>query len=133
MQYIVAIAAGCGVVSAILYFMSLKRGPVKFLQNPETKYDVKLIEKEVSPWPHCINCRLLTLPLQSLSHDTRRFRFALPTNEHILGLPVGQHIYLNATINGQLVIRPYTPVTSDDDKGHFDLVIKVSCFLVIRL
>ena len=63
---------------------------------------------------------------QSLSHDTRRFRFALPTDEHILGLPVGQHIYLNATINGQLVIRPYTPVTSDDDKGHFDLVIKVS-------
>ena len=24
-----------------------------------------------------------------LSHDTRRFRFSLPTEEHTLGLPVG--------------------------------------------
>ena len=28
---------------------------------------------------------------QNLSHDTRRFRFALPTTEHILGLPVGKY------------------------------------------
>lgn len=34
-------------------------------------------------------------------------------------------MYLSATINNQLVIRPYTPVTSDDEKGYFDLVIKV--------
>jgi ferredoxin-NADP reductase len=36
-----------------------------------------------------------------------------------------QHIYLTARIDGQLVIRPYTPVSSDDDKGYMDLVIKV--------
>ena len=87
------------------------------------------------------------LRLQEISHDTRRFRFALPTAEHILGLPVGecaamlidftrfirrqniaysgQHIYLTAKINGELIIRPYTPVSSDDDKGFMDLVIKV--------
>ncbi len=39
--------------------------------------------------------------------------------------PVGQHIYLTARINGELVIRPYTPVSSDDDQGFMDLVIKV--------
>lgn len=38
---------------------------------------------------------------------------------------LGQHIYLTAKIDGQLIIRPYTPVSSDDDKGYFDLVIKV--------
>ena len=38
---------------------------------------------------------------------------------------MGCHIYLSARINEQLVIRPYTPVTSDDDKGYFDLVVKV--------
>ena len=38
----------------------------------------------------------------------------------------GQHIYLSARIDGQLVIRPYTPVSSDDDKGFMDLVVKVS-------
>ncbi|RNA09426.1 NADH-cytochrome b5 reductase 3-like [Brachionus plicatilis] len=60
-----------------------------------------------------------------LTHDTRRFRFALPSPEHSLGLPIGQHIYLSARINGDMVVRPYTPTTSDDDKGYFDLVIKV--------
>lgn len=43
----------------------------------------------------------------------------------------GQHIYLSAKIDGKLVVRPYTPVSSDDDKGFVDLVVKVkeSCFI----
>lgn len=28
--------------------------------------------------------------LQIISHDTRRFRFALPSAQHILGLPIGE-------------------------------------------
>ena len=35
-------------------------------------------------------------------------------------------MYLNARINGELVTRPYTPVTSDDEQGYFELVIKVN-------
>lgn len=42
----------------------------------------------------------------------------------LLAFP-GQHIYLIARINGNLVVRPYTPVSSDDDKGFVDLVVKV--------
>lgn len=38
----------------------------------------------------------------------------------------GQHIYLSAKIDGKLVVRPYTPVSSDDDKGFVDLVVKVN-------
>ena len=34
-------------------------------------------------------------------------------------------MYLSATINGELVSRPYTPVTSDDEQGYFQLIIKV--------
>ena len=41
------------------------------------------------------------------------------------GLPIGQHVYLSARIDGNLVIRPYTPVSSDDDAGYMDLVVKV--------
>lgn len=40
-------------------------------------------------------------------------------------VPAGQHIYLSARVDGNLVIRPYTPVSSDDDKGFVDLVVKV--------
>ncbi|CAF0726697.1 unnamed protein product [Rotaria sordida] len=77
------------------------------LKNPDIKYTFPLVHKE------------------NVSHDTRRFRFQLPSSKHVLGLPVGQHIYLTAHINGELVKRPYTPTTSDDNQGYFELVIKV--------
>lgn len=77
------------------------------LLDANEKYMLPLIEKE------------------EISHDTRRFRFGLPSNAHILGLPIGQHIHLSATVNNELVIRAYTPVSSDDDEGFVDLVVKV--------
>jgi len=77
------------------------------LQDPETKYTVNLIEKE------------------ELSHDTRRFRFATHNADQQLGLPIGNHIVLVMKINGDLVIRKYTPISPVDQKGSFDLVVKV--------
>ncbi|XP_030637481.1 NADH-cytochrome b5 reductase 3 isoform X2 [Chanos chanos] len=84
-----------------------KRKPAITLEDPNVKYALRLIDKEI------------------ISHDTRKFRFALRCPEHVLGLPVGQHIYLSAKIDGNLVVRPYTPVSSDDDKGFVDLVVKI--------
>jgi cytochrome-b5 reductase len=56
------------------------------------------------------------------------YRFKLPTSKSILGLPIGQHISLSATlqVDGQPkeIVRSYTPISSDEDKGHFDLLIK---------
>ena len=86
---------------------SRKKSRKVALVDSDVKYPFELVFKE------------------ELSHDTRRFRFALPTAEHVLGLPIGKHIYLSAKINGDLVVRPYTPTSSDDDKGFFDLVVKV--------
>lgn len=86
---------------------SKKSSQPRTLVDPQEKYMLPLVEKE------------------ELSHDTRRFRFGLPSEQHVLGLPVGQHIHLSATINEELVIRAYTPVSCDDDHGHVDLVIKV--------
>lgn len=59
-----------------------------------------------------------------VSSNTAIYRFELPTQEHILGLPIGQHISVQAEINGKNIMRSYTPVSSDDDKGYFDLMIK---------
>ncbi|XP_059078964.1 NADH-cytochrome b5 reductase 3-like isoform X1 [Tigriopus californicus] len=88
------------------YWSKNRRHPITLL-DPTRKYALKLIDKKV------------------LSHDTRRFRFALPSEKHILGLPVGQHIFLSARVDGQLVVRPYTPTSSDHDLGFMDLVVKV--------
>ncbi|KAI4564311.1 hypothetical protein MJT46_010109 [Ovis ammon polii x Ovis aries] len=77
------------------------------LQNSDTKYPLPLIEKE------------------QISHNTRRFRFGLPSLDHALGLPVGNYVHLLAKIDGVLVVRAYTPVSSDDDLGFVDLIIKI--------
>lgn len=83
-----------------------KKSPI-LLVDPVVKYSLPLIQKDI------------------VSHDTRRFRFGLPTPDHVLGLPIGQHIHLTAKIGEEVVIRSYTPVSSDDDHGYVDLVIKV--------
>jgi cytochrome-b5 reductase len=49
----------------------------------------------------------------------------LPNKEDVLGLPIGQHISIMAEINGKQISRSYTPTSLDEDKGHFDLLIKV--------
>jgi len=61
-----------------------------------------------------------------LSHNVAIYRFNLPTSNSILGLPIGQHISVAATIDGQPkeVVRSYTPISSDDNLGFFDLLIK---------
>jgi cytochrome-b5 reductase len=101
-------------LAAIYFFRKCKgcdsryttKGPIT-LENPEEKYALTLIGKD------------------DVSHDTKRFRFALPSENHILGLPVGQFIYVSAKIDEKIVIRPYTPVTSDDEKGFVEFIIKV--------
>lgn len=59
-----------------------------------------------------------------LSHNTAVYRFGLPNTNDILGLPIGQHVSIAANIDGKEVVRSYTPTSSDEDKGYFDLVIK---------
>ncbi|CAG8482950.1 2965_t:CDS:2 [Paraglomus brasilianum] len=61
-----------------------------------------------------------------LSHDTRIFRFALPSKDQKLGLPSGNHIFIRGSVDGKNVIRAYTPITRPDDcPGYFELLIKV--------
>lgn len=62
---------------------------------------------------------------KEISHDVRLFRFALPSSDQVLGLPVGKHIFVYATINGKPCMRAYTPTSPVDEVGHVDLVIKI--------
>merc|ERR1712051_150340 len=104
----VAVGVGVVAITAILAKILLDRKKKKItLEDPNVKYSLKLVEKQI------------------ISHDTRKFIFALPSPNHILGLPVGQHVYLSAKVGGSLVVRPYTPTSSDEDLGHMDLVVKV--------
>ncbi|KAI9348801.1 NADH-cytochrome b5 reductase 1 [Zopfochytrium polystomum] len=69
----------------------------------------------------------INLPLVKktvISHNTAIYRLSLPKADQPLGLPIGQHIQVAATINGKELTRSYTPVSSDDDIGYVDLLIK---------
>ncbi|XP_014281123.1 NADH-cytochrome b5 reductase 3 isoform X1 [Halyomorpha halys] len=107
MPMIVGVGIAVSTVIIITYLLKKKRSFKKTLVDPTAKVPLHLIE------------------IKEISHDTKIFRFALPSSQHILGLPIGQHIFLSAEINGDAVIRPYTPITSDDDVGHMDLAVKV--------
>ncbi|CAN6650263.1 NADH-cytochrome b5 reductase 2 [Trichomonascus vanleenenianus] len=60
------------------------------------------------------------------SHNTRRFFFELPSEEHVLGLEVASCVLTKFTRpqNGKNVIRPYTPVSQPEDTGFVEFVIK---------
>ncbi|XP_034382648.1 NADH-cytochrome b5 reductase 3 [Cyclopterus lumpus] len=109
LSYIIGLIRGGvdSIINLIFRLLFSKKRPALTLEDPLIKYALRLLDKQI------------------VSHDTRKFRFALPSPEHILGLPIGQHIYLSARIDGKLVVRPYTPVSSDDDKGYVDLVVKI--------
>lgn len=111
---LIATAVAVGVALIVGYLATQRSGPPRGKKpkgpvslDPQKKIPFKMIKKE------------------EVSHDTRKFTFALQTPQHVLGLPVGNHMYLNAVVDGERVTRPYTPVTSDDELGYFQLVIKV--------
>ncbi|KRX27347.1 Importin-7 [Trichinella nelsoni] len=95
-----ALLAGVGLASAAVYYYAfIKRKPKKLLEDPSVNYSIVLASKE------------------KVNHDTRMFRFSLHSADQVLGLGVGQHVHLSAKINGQLVVRPYTPVSDIDERG----------------
>jgi len=59
-----------------------------------------------------------------LSHDSLLLDFALQSPEHVLGLPTGKHMFLSNEINGETVMRRYTPISSNFDIGQVKFVIK---------
>lgn len=59
-----------------------------------------------------------------VSHNSCVYRFGLPKSTDRLGLPIGQHISIGAVINDKEVVRSYTPISTDDELGYFDLLIK---------
>ncbi|RZB69349.1 nitrate reductase [NADH] 2-like [Glycine soja] len=91
--------------------------PIKEITTPRPQRKVALNSREK------ISCKLVSKTY--ISHNTRLFRFALPSEDQLLGLPVGKHIFLYATIGDKLCIRAYTPTSSVDEVGFFDLLIKV--------
>lgn len=76
--------------------------------KPDEKVSMKLVSKRAT------------------SRSSVVLRFALPSpGGHRLGLPIGQHVYCYASSpDGELVMRPFTPISSDSDP-FLELAVKI--------
>lgn len=59
-----------------------------------------------------------------IAHNSWILKIGLKKDSTLLGLPLGQCISIRAFIEGEEVERRYTPITSVDTKGYFELLIK---------
>ena len=63
--------------------------------------------------------------IDQLSSNVFRYVFKLPGARDVVGLPIGQHVSVKATIDGKTVQRSYTPTSNNLDRGVLELVIKI--------
>lgn len=99
-----------------------------FPPRQKSKYRIYRTKPIVGPPPVLHPREYRKFPLakkEKISPNVYRFTFALPEKNSILGLPIGQHVAIRAGIDGQSVIRSYTPTSNDSDIGILELVIKV--------
>jgi len=92
-------------------------GPASQLTAPAGQQDEGFLKKQAQSIP--------LIEKIVVSHDTRIFRFGLPSPNMRLGLPTGMHMLLKAKIGGAAVMRQYSPMTDDSTLGHVDLLVKV--------
>ncbi|BFZ53333.1 NADH-cytochrome b5 reductase [Savitreella phatthalungensis] len=104
---IAAYAAQNNVVSADWFKSGSKEAP-KTLTDPNAWVSLPLVKSEI------------------LSHNTKRLTFALPSDEHIIGLNTASALLTKykGPNDEKPTIRPYTPVSDQDQRGTVDLLVK---------
>ncbi|KAK5131817.1 NADH-cytochrome b5 reductase [Meristemomyces frigidus] len=61
-----------------------------------------------------------------VNHNTKKFRFKLDSEDAVSGMPVGSALitkYKGPEME-KPVIRPYTPVSDEDEPGYLDFIVK---------
>lgn len=71
----------------------------------------------------------VSLPLmssQQVNHNTKTLKFALPTEDHIIGLNVASALLtkFQGPNDEKPTIRPYTPISDENTKGYVELMVK---------
>lgn len=62
--------------------------------------------------------------VEAVTHDTKRVVFDLPSADHEMGMKVASCLLAKAKVDGKVVVRPYTPVNTNEEKGVLELVVK---------
>lgn len=66
--------------------------------------------------------------VRQVNHDTKILRCALPSEQHVMGMTVSSLVMVKGGAGGEEgkppPARPYTPITTDDQRGYFELMVK---------
>ncbi|AEO65914.1 uncharacterized protein THITE_2150123 [Thermothielavioides terrestris NRRL 8126] len=64
--------------------------------------------------------------VETVNHNSKRFRFRLPEDDMVSGLQVASAILtkFQPADAEKPVIRPYTPISDEDARGYLDLLVK---------
>ncbi|KAL9620430.1 MAG: hypothetical protein Q9160_005015 [Pyrenula sp. 1 TL-2023] len=65
--------------------------------------------------------------IEEVNHNTKRFRFALPSPDEVSGLNIASALVtkFKPSEEEKPVIRPYTPISDEGARGYLDLLVKV--------
>ncbi|KAL7276245.1 NADH-cytochrome b5 reductase [Rhizina undulata] len=69
---------------------------------------------------------LKLVEVEQVTPNTKRFRFALPTEDHVSGLKTASAILtkFKGPNDAKPNIRPYTPTSDESARGYIDLLVK---------
>ncbi|KAH8899365.1 ferredoxin reductase-like protein [Thozetella sp. PMI_491] len=64
--------------------------------------------------------------VETVNHNTKRFRFKLPEEDQVSGLSVASALLtkFKPADAEKPVLRPYTPISDEDATGYLDLIVK---------
>uniref|UniRef100_A0A8C4QKF1 Cytochrome b5 reductase 1 n=1 Tax=Eptatretus burgeri TaxID=7764 RepID=A0A8C4QKF1_EPTBU len=88
-------------------WINAPRGPPQTLADPSVPHHLRLVDKEV------------------VNKHVKRLRFALPSPDHILGVPLGQFVELTADIGQRRTSISRFPISSPRTKGYVDFLFKL--------
>lgn len=122
---LISVVAGSVIGSRLSKLTQLESGFTKYPPHIKSIKIVKLNPHLTPGFLHPKEYKALPLAQKELlAPNVFRFVFQLPNPKGVIGLPIGQHVAIKATINDQLVSRSYTPTSNNLDLGVLELVIK---------
>ncbi|KAM4058113.1 oxidoreductase NAD-binding domain-containing protein [Hirsutella rhossiliensis] len=64
--------------------------------------------------------------VETVNHNTKRFRFELPEGDMVSGLQIASAILTKykGPSDEKATLRPYTPISDEGEKGYMDLLVK---------